>query len=100
MRLNGILQGVSLKGEIQNYLDFLRDDGTSFKLEVPEETVKILLAEIYGKKEEPKVAQAEEAQELPDVPEFGGDVGEEEEEEQEPEEEDDFPESEEEVRSV
>jgi hypothetical protein len=50
VRLNGILQGVSLKGEIQNYLDFVKEDGTSFKLPVPEETVQALLAEIYGTK--------------------------------------------------
>jgi hypothetical protein len=90
MKLIGILQGVSLEGEIQNYLDFLRDDGSPFRLPVPEETIKLVIAEIY--REQPaRQAKERVEEEAPEVPqeehyaqgatEFGGEEPEPEQEE-------------------
>ena len=90
MKLLGIMQGVSLQGEIQNYLDFERSDGTKFQLPVPEESVKLLLSEIYGTKPEASVEHVEDhgdreptddpgGSDLPDgATTFGGDETEEE----------------------
>lgn len=107
MKLLGIMQGVSLKGEIQNYLDFEKEDGSKFQLPVPEETVKVLLAEIYGQKPEEEIEPVPDEDPVPfEVPEdehpegattFGG---EEEEEEAPEEEEEQTPRSESEVPSL
>jgi hypothetical protein len=103
MKLRGIGQDISLEGETQNYLDFLRDDGTTFRLPVSEESVKLLIAEIYKKQDQEQqspVAAAYESEPVEQhATEFGGN-GSEEEEQPEGYVEESLPQSESEVPSL
>ena len=104
VELVGFSQGVSFeeKDVMLNYLDFRKGDGSMFRIPVPEESMQVLLKEVYSnghsKVAEPVVEEAppEEATT------FGGDY----EPEQEPEEEpeapyvEEAPQSEDEVPSI
>lgn len=83
VELTGFSQGVSFtkKEETLHYLDFKTDEGKSFRLPVPEETLNTLIAEVYG---EEKVAAPEAPEEMEepeedDLPEGATTFGEEEE---------------------
>src|ERR1700757_2678703 len=82
IELVGFSQGVSLedKNSTINYLDFKKEDGTTFRLPVPEETMQELLKELYQKSS--VVTEPDESHEPIPVPQpayppeatvFGGD---------------------------
>ena len=77
VELTGFSQGVSFeeKGMMLNYLDFKKDDGSSFRVPVPEESMQVLLKEVYGNGQAKQAAVVEPAPEpLPEgAEEFGGD---------------------------
>jgi hypothetical protein len=121
MKLTGFSQGVSLAdASTQNFLEFARDDGTTFRLPISEESMKIMVAEVYGAKKtaaapppEPPVYPEDEEEVEPDATQFGAeeeegngaaeheeDETEDEEEEQDEAVEAGFPQSEDEVPSL
>jgi hypothetical protein len=111
VELTGFSQGVSFeeKGAMINYLDFRKDDGSSFRIPVPEESMQVLLKEVYENGQTKQAAPAPEPEPLPEgAEEFGGDFepGQEEPEvapEEEPEDpyvEQGTPESEDDVPSI
>lgn len=80
VELIGFSQGVSFakRDEMLNYLDFRTETGKAFRVPIPEESMQVLLKEVYDGAET-KEASSEPEQEsaTPEgVPEFGGDFDE------------------------
>jgi len=74
VELVGFSQGVSFveKDVMLNYLDFRKADGSSFRIPVPEESMQVLLKEVYANGQE-KQAVAEPDPLPEEATEFGGD---------------------------
>lgn len=103
VELVGFSQGVSFeeKGLMLNYLDFRKGDGSMFRIPVPEESMQVLLKEVYSnghtKVADPVVEETPE-----EATHFGGDFVPDQEPEEEPEDPyvQESPESEDEVPSI